>query len=209
MAPTGLYALLGKEGDQTSMKPFQTLLLLTILILIGGMVALYWGKVVQDVSSPVEVIDDATVPASIVDEPVEEPGGDQNTPSQPTPSASTSPAISPIILVDNLPEHNDAFGFVTNEAGQSVWVEEDILYVNVGYGGGCQEHEFTMYWSGLWAESAPPQTGVRLVHESNDDFCEAYLTQTLQFDMSSITSVYRPLYFTVVTNTESISLFIE
>ncbi len=48
------------------MKPFQTLLFLSILILIGGMAALYWGKTVEDATAPVEVVEEPAV------EPVEE-----------------------------------------------------------------------------------------------------------------------------------------
>ncbi len=38
------------------MKPFQTLLLLAVLILIGGSAALYWGKTVQEAMAPIEVV---------------------------------------------------------------------------------------------------------------------------------------------------------
>lgn len=48
------------------MKPFQTLLFLAVVILIGGMAALYWGKTVQEATMPIEVVEE---PAS---EPVEE-----------------------------------------------------------------------------------------------------------------------------------------
>ena len=188
------------------MKPFQTLLFLAVLILIGGMAALYWGKTVEDTTVPVQVLDDASAPADVVDEPI-----DQNTPVQPVPDPSTPSVVGTIILVDDLPENNDSFSFMVNDAGQSVWVEGDTLFVNVGYGGGCQEHEFTMYWNGFWAESAPPQTGVFLVHEGNDDFCEVAIgPRTLQFDLSSITSVYRPFWFAVVGyKEETIRLFVE
>lgn len=190
------------------MKAFQTILFLAVFILIGGMAALYWGKTIEDTTEPIEIVDDVTLPVDVVDDPVEEPD-DQILSGQPVLGASTSIGVSPIILVDDFPEHNDAFGFVANDDGQTVWVDGDTLYVNVGYGGGCQEHEFTLYWNGLWAESAPPRTGVRLVHEGNDDFCEAAIgPQTLQFDLSSITSVYADFHFAVEGYTESISLFV-
>lgn len=40
------------------MKPFQTLLLLAILILIGGMAALLWSKSVEEVTKPIEVVEE-------------------------------------------------------------------------------------------------------------------------------------------------------
>lgn len=50
------------------MKPFQTILFLAVIILIGGMAALYWGKSVQEAAAPVAV--DEQVETII--EPVEE-----------------------------------------------------------------------------------------------------------------------------------------
>lgn len=44
------------------MKSFQTLLFLSVIILIGGMAALYWGKSIQDATTPVEVVDETTEP---------------------------------------------------------------------------------------------------------------------------------------------------
>lgn len=185
------------------MKAFQTILFLAIIILIGGMAALWWGKSVEEVTASIDVVDelvedteDPTV------QPVEEPtSGDTSD------RLNINESLS-IFLVDDLPEHQDSFEFVEDDAGQSVWVEGDMLFVNVGYGGGCQEHEFTMYWNGLWAESAPPQTGVRLIHDANNDFCEAYLSETLQFDLSSITDQYQTFHFNVQGSTKSIPLFV-
>lgn len=48
------------------MKPFQTLLFLAVMVLIGGMAALYWGKSIQDATAPVEVVEEPTT------EPAEE-----------------------------------------------------------------------------------------------------------------------------------------
>lgn len=44
------------------MKSFQTLLFLVVIILIGGMAALYWGKSIEDATAPV-----------VVEEPIVEP----------------------------------------------------------------------------------------------------------------------------------------
>jgi len=52
------------------MKAFQTILFLAIIILIGGMAALYWGKTIED----------ATVPVVADDEPVEETADEELSP---------------------------------------------------------------------------------------------------------------------------------
>ena len=43
------------------MKPFQTLLFLAVLIPIGGMAALYWGKTVEDATAPIEIVEEPVV----------------------------------------------------------------------------------------------------------------------------------------------------
>jgi hypothetical protein len=52
------------------MKPFQILLFLTVIILIGGIAALYWGQSIEE----------ATVPIEIVEEPMVEPAQDELSP---------------------------------------------------------------------------------------------------------------------------------
>ncbi|MBI4435561.1 hypothetical protein HY630_02725 [Candidatus Uhrbacteria bacterium] len=50
------------------MKPFQTLLLLAVLILIGGMAAIYWGKTVEDATAPVEAVQTIEVVEAVEEE---------------------------------------------------------------------------------------------------------------------------------------------
>jgi hypothetical protein len=65
-------------------------------------------------------------------------------------------------------------------------IEGDILSITVSYGGGCKDHEFTMFSSGQYGKSYPPKLILFLKHVSNGDMCKALLTETLQFDLSSI-----------------------
>ncbi|NLE49128.1 MAG: hypothetical protein GX614_12065 [Sandaracinaceae bacterium] len=66
----------------------------------------------------------------------------------------------------------------------------DELHVDVGYGGGCKAHEFTLCWDGSFAESHPVQARLSLHHEANGDGCDAYISETRSFDLSELRSAY-------------------
>lgn len=64
--------------------------------------------------------------------------------------------------------------------------QETVLTVVVGYGGGCQPHTFSIYWNGSYADSMPLQAVVDLYHDGQGDTCEAYLTDTLTFELKDV-----------------------
>lgn len=60
----------------------------------------------------------------------------------------------------------------------------DILFVEVRYGGGCREHQFQLRY-----ESYDPDNKLLyfvLSHEDNGDMCKALLSETLMFDYSGV-----------------------
>jgi hypothetical protein len=59
----------------------------------------------------------------------------------------------------------------------------------VGYGGGCESHYFKLCWNGeILEEASGPVAELELVHEGNQDGCEAGLSQTLSFDLAALDS---------------------
>lgn len=60
----------------------------------------------------------------------------------------------------------------------------DTLFAQVRYGGGCQEHEFSMHTTGAWMKSLPPQLMLYLDHKANNDNCRALITKEIAFDLS-------------------------
>ncbi|MBI3189589.1 MAG: hypothetical protein HYZ33_02960 [Ignavibacteriales bacterium] len=74
------------------------------------------------------------------------------------------------------------------------WVNADTLYLKVQYGGGCKEHTFQLYVLNYFLKSNPPQAEVRLSHNSRFDHCEAYLTDTLRFNLSPLRMLYKQIY---------------
>ena len=75
---------------------------------------------------------------------------------------------------------------------QTLYLEDDVPWV-VGYSGGCEVHQFTLLVSLAATRSIPPQHGLKLVHESNGDACEAFITSELHFDLSPLKSRYSDL----------------
>jgi hypothetical protein len=57
------------------------------------------------------------------------------------------------------------------------------IELDVGYGGGCGEHNFSLEVGGC-LESFPVSCTVELVH-SSDDPCEAYLMETVSISLAS------------------------
>lgn len=80
---------------------------------------------------------------------------------------------------------------------KGVTIEGGVMEIKVSYGGGNEEHEFTLYWSGITTRSYPPQTNVFLKHDANGDMAEALLTKTLQFDLADMN---KPMVITVRTD---------
>lgn len=91
-----------------------------------------------------------------------------------------------LICPDGAPQ--DPFDFVTTV------IALDKLIVNLGYGGGCETHEFGLCWDGSFAESSPVQIQVFISHESNDDTCEAYINDQLAFDLTPLADAWHEAY---------------
>jgi len=91
-------------------------------------------------------------------------------------SASGEPALQ---LCDPIPPSDP---FTLNSAA----INGDNLELSVTYSGGCESHDFDLCWSGLVMTSLPPQVNISLIHENNNDSCDALPTEALSFDLSSL-----------------------
>lgn len=70
----------------------------------------------------------------------------------------------------------------------------DILQINLSYSGGCEEHTFTLVAYNFFMESFPIQAAIVLSHNAQDDPCEAFITQTLLFDLTPLKEAYLKQY---------------
>lgn len=65
-------------------------------------------------------------------------------------------------------------------------LENLLLSIEVSYSGGCKQHVFNLYWDRFMAKSIPPLVTLYLVHNSNEDRCEALIKEKLTFDISPL-----------------------
>lgn len=60
------------------------------------------------------------------------------------------------------------------------------LHLRVTYSGGCEEHQFNLYFNKQYAKSYPPQATLFLEHIDNNDRCRAMITKEIVFDLTGI-----------------------
>ena len=68
------------------------------------------------------------------------------------------------------------------------------LVLTVSYGGGCEEHLFTLDASAAFLESDPVQLAVGLAHNANGDACQRWVTQDYLFDLTPLKIRYQAEY---------------
>jgi hypothetical protein len=61
--------------------------------------------------------------------------------------------------------------------------DKNVIEVDVAYGGGCKEHKFELEMSGYCLESYPVQCSAKIVDQTYDDYCEAYIHRTVEFTL--------------------------
>jgi hypothetical protein len=65
----------------------------------------------------------------------------------------------------------------------SASIQNDMLELQVQYGGGCKEHFFKLIISEGIEKSNPPQTTFFLSHNANGDSCKALISEDLRFNI--------------------------
>lgn len=82
------------------------------------------------------------------------------------------------ISADDLSVYNDLFII------DSVYIQGTEVWVDVAYGGGCQEHEFMVAWPAGITYINTPDFEVTLYHNANDDLCRAFIHETIKIDLT-------------------------
>jgi hypothetical protein len=73
-------------------------------------------------------------------------------------------------------------------------IDGDTLRLQVGYGGGCRDHEFQLVISGAFMESEPVQTMALLTHDDDDDPCDAFILTWLLADLTPLKTEWQSAY---------------
>jgi hypothetical protein len=76
----------------------------------------------------------------------------------------------------------------------SLTINGDCLDVEVGYSGGCEDHDFTSCWDESFAESDPVQAWLWIDHDAHNDLCEAYIQTTVSFDLTALREGWQEAY---------------
>lgn len=88
--------------------------------------------------------------------------------------------MSAIAIFGDFPEKNDQTNI------QSAKIKGNNLILEVSYGGGCEEHDFSLVGSQMISKSLPPIRAIKLVHDAHEDKCKAIIMKTLTFDISNL-----------------------
>ena len=93
--------------------------------------------------------------------------------------------IKPIIVnIETIPNSNDIL-FLEN-----LCINQNLLAINVSYGGGCKYHEFLLYAISLEKEICH----LKLYHNSNNDVCKKEIRETVNFDLFPLKEKYKEKY---------------
>lgn len=65
-------------------------------------------------------------------------------------------------------------------------IEDTCLRLNLTYSGGCQAHDFDLYWDGNYGLSLPERVTVQLGHDSHGETCEAVHSAVLYYDLRTV-----------------------
>ncbi len=84
----------------------------------------------------------------------------------------------------------------------AVNIEGDLLVVNLSYSGGCQEHIIDLARLHPSCGTPPlPPPSLQIRHNANNDACEAWINETLQFDITRLReSGESPMTFSFTAN---------
>lgn len=78
-----------------------------------------------------------------------------------------------------------------NQASDPITIQEavlsgNILKLTITYGGGCQEHAFSLVGSAAISKSLPPRRAIKLIHHSMGDNCKKLVTEKLYFSLNEL-----------------------
>ena len=113
--------------------------------------------------------------------------------------------ISDLAMYENLSEADSS---INNSYGDtfdidSFYVKDNLLYIIVGYSGGCKPHTFDIVWDGNtvanntddtdsvnYADSSSVVFNIAIKHDANNDTCETFIIDTLKVDLNILLDGY-------------------
>lgn len=68
----------------------------------------------------------------------------------------------------------------------SVAISGDTLILSVQHSGGCKDHSWYMYTTGVMIKTYPPKLDLYPVHQKNGDMCKALIRRDIKFDLAPL-----------------------
>jgi hypothetical protein len=62
----------------------------------------------------------------------------------------------------------------------------DFVQINLSYSGGCKIHDFEIIWDGIVYTDEPCHMNLLLIHNANNDTCEALITSTVAVNLKEL-----------------------
>ena len=73
-------------------------------------------------------------------------------------------------------------------------IVDDTLELEVSHGGGCETHEFSIYWDGIFLEESPLSATLFIDHDDKGDTCEALISSKITFNLKQIKEAHMSGY---------------
>jgi len=97
---------------------------------------------------------------------------------------TASPLTMQVDMSGKFSRHSDGFDIEAAE------FHGDLLKLVVGYGGGCENHQFMVWTDNSFSQSQPPVIKIFIAHDSNGDACEALIQRALWIDLLPIKTAF-------------------
>ena len=69
---------------------------------------------------------------------------------------------------------------------EGLTMNDGCMDINLAFSGGCEQHLFALTWNGEYANTQQSEVTLNLLHYSNGDMCEAWITESRGWDLSPI-----------------------
>jgi hypothetical protein len=95
---------------------------------------------------------------------------------------------------------------IMNYRLKKAWIENNKLFLDVSWSGGCKEHSWELIFNGMIAKSLPPQATLYLKHNANGDMCKKLMLDTLCFSLKPMEQFGKTIRIRINQTDELISL---
>jgi len=104
---------------------------------------------------------------------------------------------STVEVTNSLDAYSDAVqnrsaGISDPFALDTLYIDKDSLKITVSYPGGCARHSFEVIWDELISSTNPPVLNLLILHDAQNDACEAMITHTLSVALSELNDITLP-----------------